>query len=112
MVFHWTLLEMQWGCAARSTAHPTSTSRYPVDLGSVNPVAMVLVACLLDRCLGAGDFDGENVGRAKHVGAEDHMLPVGRETDIWLKFIVVLRHVDEALGAENAGMDEFVADGV
>src|SRR5271157_2198380 len=49
------------------------------------------------RSPGLGHFDGEDVGRAEHVGTEHHPLPVGREADVGFQAVVVLRHVHQPL---------------
>ena len=52
------------------------------------------------------DFYAEDVAGAEHVaGEEDHGF-VGGEADVGLLFVVVMGHVDEALGLEDSGLEE------
>src|SRR5713101_6175824 len=50
------------------------------------------------------DFSAENVAGAKHVAGEDDQLLIGREADVGLKAIVVVRHVDKVFGVKDSGL--------
>lgn len=51
----------------------------------------------------------EDVGWTEHVGAEDDHLAVRREAYVGFEGVVVLRHVDQALRVEHAGLHEVLA---
>src|SRR5260370_5436660 len=56
--------------------------------------------------VGLFDFDAEDVAGAEHVAGEEDEGLVGREADVGLLAIVVVGHVDETLGLEDAGLPE------
>src|SRR5882757_388169 len=56
--------------------------------------------------VGFFDFDAEDVAGAEHVAGEEDERLVGREADVWFLAIVVMGHVDETLGLEDAGLPE------
>ena len=55
---------------------------------------------------GFGDLDGEDVGGSKHVGPEHHPFLVGREAHVGLQAVLMPRHIHQALGPEDAWLDE------
>src|ERR1700738_1229613 len=58
------------------------------------------------RVDGFVDFYRDDVAGAEHVGGEDDELFVGREADVGLEAVVVVGHVDEVFGVEDAGLPE------
>ncbi len=58
------------------------------------------------RILGFLHFDAEDVAGAEHIAGEEDERFVGREADVGLLAIVVVGHVDEAFGFEDAGLPE------
>jgi len=56
--------------------------------------------------LGFFDFDAEDVAGAEHVAGEEDERLVGKEADVGLFAIVVMGHVDEAVGLEDTGLPE------
>src|SRR3979411_524363 len=56
--------------------------------------------------LGFFDFDAEDVAGGEHDAGEEDELLVGGEANVGLFAIVVVGHVDQALGLENAGLPE------
>ena len=58
------------------------------------------------RILRLRHLRGKDVARPKHVAGEDHQRLVRREAHIRLLAIVVVRHVDQALGVEYARLPE------
>ena len=55
---------------------------------------------------GFGDFDAEDVTGAEHVAGEEDVFFVGGEADVGFGAVVVVGHVDEVLGFEDAGLAE------
>src|SRR5450759_5619544 len=53
-------------------------------------------------------FYRKGVSIAEHVGAEHHPLLVRREAHIRFQPVGVLRHIDQLLSAEHAGLHEFL----
>jgi hypothetical protein len=52
------------------------------------------------------DLDAEDVAGAEHVAGEDDHAFVGGEADVGFEAVVVVGHVDEVLGVEDAGLPE------
>ena len=46
------------------------------------------------------------MGWAKHVGAEDEPLSVGRERHVRLQFVIVLAHIDQTFGVKETWLDK------
>ena len=55
---------------------------------------------------GFGYLGGEDVAAAEHVAGEEDVFFVGREAGIRFGAVVLMGHVDEVLGFEDAGLEE------
>lgn len=83
-----------WAVLAAHRVIPRRSRRHPSTQG----------AALAD--VRPGHLHSEHVGGSEHVGAEHDPLLVGGEADVGLQAVIVLGHVHQALGAQDARLDE------
>jgi hypothetical protein len=58
------------------------------------------------RCRRFIDLDREGVSGSEHIAREEDTFAIRREALVGLQFVVVVCHVDEVFGVQDAGLDE------
>src|ERR1700685_3412809 len=91
---------------SQSTSLPCFERRRTEHTAPAKLPAPPAPSCRLHGSLRAspGHFRGEHIGRSEHIRSKYHPLLVRRETHIRLQPVIVLRHIYELFGVEDAAL--------